>query len=35
MNFEQFLVCCVFGAVVYGVGFYRGLKQGYGLKEGE
>lgn len=31
MSFVQFLVCVGFGAVVYGIGFYRGLRQGYGL----
>lgn len=28
MSFEQFLVCLFFGAVVYGIGFWRGITSG-------
>jgi hypothetical protein len=28
MSFEQFLVCLFFGAIVYGIGFWRGITSG-------
>lgn len=35
MNVEQLIVCSVFALVVYGVGFYRGLKRGHELRGGK
>lgn len=29
MNLQQFLLTCFFGSIVYGVGFWRGINQGY------
>lgn len=34
MSLEQLIVCSVFAVVVYGIGFYRGLKQGHELSKG-
>ncbi len=31
MSLEQVIVCSVFAAIVYGIGFWRGLRQGHEL----
>lgn len=33
MNLEQFAIFCVFYAITYAIGFYRGLRQGREMRE--